>query len=151
MEFKSHGGVDYHVKAQHIKEMVECPVCLKTLPKLNLASHQIAVHTPKTPCNICGKLVSKIKVHMDTMHVDDSDMKTRCAACGKGFSSDQKLRGHNMSVHLKLRPYKCRYGCEQAFNDSSNRGQHERRAHGVVGGNCKCLNYKCANLKDEKV
>ena len=108
VEFNSHGGMDYHVKAQHIKEMVECPVCLKTLPKLNFASH-MAVHKPKTPCNICGKLVSKMKDHMESMHVDDSDMKARCDACGKGFPSDQKLRDHTMNVHLKLRPYKCRY------------------------------------------
>ena len=26
-----------------------------------------------------------------------------------------------------------RYGCEQSYNDRSNRAQHERRAHGIVG------------------
>ena len=35
-----------------------------------------------------------------------------------------------MNVHLKLRPYKCRYGCEFAYNDRSNRNAHEKKTHG---------------------
>ena len=35
-----------------------------------------------------------------------------------------------MNVHIKARPYTCRYGCGAAYNDSSNRGHHERKKHG---------------------
>ena len=35
-----------------------------------------------------------------------------------------------MSVHLKLRPFKCRYGCEFGYNDQANRNSHERKKHG---------------------
>ena len=35
-----------------------------------------------------------------------------------------------MNVHIKARPYACRYGCGAAYNDSSNRGHHERKKHG---------------------
>ena len=37
-----------------------------------------------------------------------------------------------MNAHLKLRPYKCRYGCEFAYNDHSNRNAHERKTHGKL-------------------
>ena len=44
------------------------------------------------------------------------------------------LDRHMMNVHLKLRPYKCRYGlgCEFAYNDKGNRDAHERKKHGKV-------------------
>jgi hypothetical protein len=38
-----------------------------------------------------------------------------------------------MNVYLKLRPFKCRHGCDQAYNDRSNIIQHEKRAHGALG------------------
>ena len=44
----------------------------------------------------------------------------------------QKLEIHRMNVHLKLQPYKCRYGCDIAYNDVSNRNQHEKRTHGKL-------------------
>ena len=38
----------------------------------------------------------------------------------KVFFTKGKLRSHMMSVHIKERPYSCRYGCEMTYNDSSN-------------------------------
>ena len=35
-----------------------------------------------------------------------------------------------MNVHLKLRPYKCRFGCDFGYNDFSNRNAHEKKKHG---------------------
>ena len=37
-----------------------------------------------------------------------------------------------MSVHLKLRPYKCRYGCDDSYNDYHNRNSHEKKKHGKL-------------------
>ena len=54
----------------------------------------------------------------------------RCADCGKGFVGSNALKTHMMNVHIKARPYACRYGCGAAYNDSSNRGHHERKKHG---------------------
>ena len=42
-----------------------------------------------------------------------------------------------MNVHLRLRPFKCRYGCEFGYNDPANRNSHERKKHGkiyMIGG-----------------
>ena len=72
------------------------------------------------------------KEHHETVHLDDNLKKFKCEECGKGFNENQKLSDHRMNVHLKLRPYKCRYGCEMAYNDRSNRNHHEKRKHGEL-------------------
>ncbi len=33
-------------------------------------------------------------------------------------------------VHLKSRPYACRFGCGEAFNHYATRGDHEKSKHG---------------------
>ena len=82
-------------------------------------------------CKICFKKMNpyKLKKHMGSTH---AEKKHSCEECGKCFSSNNKLQIHNMNVHLKLRPYKCRYGCALAYNDSSNRCAHEKRVHGRI-------------------
>ena len=69
---------------------------------------------------------------MRTIHTLDKDKSFQCTDCGKGFALKKCLHKHTMNVHLKLRPYKCRYGCEFAYNDSSNRNAHERKTHGKL-------------------
>merc|ERR1719438_559669 len=71
-------------------------------------------------------------VHMRTTHTLDKDKSFQCTDCGKGFALKKSLVKHTMNVHLKLRPYKCRYGCEFAYNDMSNRSAHEKKTHGKV-------------------
>ena len=122
-EFNSEGGISYHVKTVHLKETAECPICFKTYPKAGLSGKgensefilyhlflpgHMAIHRPKTACDFCGKLVSRMREHMESMHQADSEMSYRCDLCGKGFPTSQKLRDHDMNVHLKLRPYTCR-------------------------------------------
>ena len=106
-QFNTISMFDYHIKTRHLTDMRTCHICSKAFPKPNLRKH-ILTHKSKTACNICGKLVARMKLHMETVHVDDSLMPERCELCNKGFASAQKLADHNMSVHLKLRPYKCR-------------------------------------------
>lgn len=105
--FNSHGGRDYHIRTHHLKETEQCTVCGKTYPKQNMKCHML-IHNPKTPCNVCGKVVAKMREHMMTSHMDESEMAFRCDTCGRGFPNMSKLKDHNMNVHLKLRPYKCR-------------------------------------------
>ena len=38
----------------------------------------MTIHKPKTACDFCGKLVSRIKEHLETMHKDESEMRFRC-------------------------------------------------------------------------
>ena len=79
---------------------------------------------------ICLKPVKNMKVHMKSMHIPDSEKEFQCNACEKGFCESFRLRNHQMNVHIKSRPYKCRYPpCEMAYNDLSNRNSHEKRSH----------------------
>ena len=38
----------------------------------------MTIHKPKTACDFCGKLVSRMKEHLETMHKEDSEMRFRC-------------------------------------------------------------------------
>ena len=79
---------------------------------------------------MCDKEVSKLKIHIETVHKDDNDKRYKCEQCNKGFFDRNRLDAHIMNVHLKLRPWKCRKGCDQSYNDRSNMIQHEKRSHG---------------------
>ena len=89
-------------------------------------------HEEKKPCPECNTLVRNIDEHMRNIHTLDKDKAFVCKDCGKGFILRKCLDKHIMNVHLKLRPYNCRYGCEFAYNDSSNRNAHERKTHGKL-------------------
>ena len=97
---------------------------------IGLKAHMKKVHKPEV-CQICGKTVKILNRHIENVHVDDSKKKVKCEQCGKGFNDTSHLRFHQMSVHLKTRPYRCRYGCIDniGYNDNSNRLSHERKRH----------------------
>ena len=44
-----------------------------------------------------------------------------------GYAAKTKLTSHQMNVHIRSRPYKCRLaGCDADFNELSNRNAHEK-------------------------
>ena len=109
---------------------VSCHVCGKLLKtKTHLASHML-IHEVKKPCTICGAQVKQMNLHMLEAHTPNDQKKHKCPDCGKGFYASTKLTQHRINVHLRDRPFPCRYGCEFRYNDSSNRNSHERKKHG---------------------
>ena len=91
------------------------------------------VHSGTWTCDKCGSTFKSkhyLQKHDLTMHQKDEDKPHRCEECGKGFMGSNALKTHRMNVHIKARPYTCRYGCGAAYNDTSNRGHHERKKHG---------------------
>ena len=123
---------DIHNQAKVEKEVQKCPLCGKMQNGvIGLKAHLKKVHKPEV-CQLCGKTVKILKRHMENIHVDDSEKKVKCEQCGKGFIDTSHLRFHQMSVHIKTRPYRCRYGCIDniGYNDHSNRNSHERKRHG---------------------
>ena len=122
-----------HLKSMHaIRELkFKCQVCGKMWPsKGELNKHMQSHSLVKMPCPVCGISFKNVKNHIKTVHAKDEDKKFQCQDCGKGFISRSELKSHQMNVHLKLRPYACRYGCDISYNDSSNRNSHERKTHG---------------------
>ena len=110
---------------------VSCEKCGKVFDSyIYLADHVKYVHAEKKACKLCGAVVKHLDDHMLNVHTEDSKKSRQCQYCGKGFLDQQKLDRHVMSMHLKLKPYKCRYGCDIAYNDYSNRNHHERKKHG---------------------
>ena len=89
-------------------------------------------HEDKTSCPECGLKVRHLKLHIEQVHTPDDQKPFQCQDCGKGFVEKRVLEHHRMNVHLKLRPYNCRYGCDIAYNDTSNRNQHEKKTHGKL-------------------
>ena len=128
--FNSYSALFYHNHAEHGQEAA-CHVCGKVFQsRVHLREHLNRTHQEKTTCNICGLVVKHMKQHLDNVHKSDCDKRYRCEYCSKSFDQSDKMKRHQMSVHLKLQPFKCRYGCGLAYNDRSNRNQHERKKHG---------------------
>ena len=100
---------------------------------ISLAYHEKIVHNPST-CPACYKVVKNLYRHTQRNHTDNSILHAKCEHCGNGFIDRSSLRSHEMSVHIKARPFKCRYKCENdiGYNDLSNRNSHEKKKHGGI-------------------
>ena len=121
----------YHRQVTHEAVMVPCPDCGKMFKDRYLKLHQRKVLSAAA-CEICGVVVKNVKHHMQGVHMADSDKRFHCKDCGKGFMCRVTMDNHRMNMHIKAQPYQCRYGCDNRYNDTSNRSAHERRRHGAV-------------------
>lgn len=76
---------------------------------------QAQVHGPKQPkvlCNICGKTLTDnnlLRSHIISYHTAEEDKPIHCETCGKGFAKESLLKMHVDAVHLKLKPYPCKF------------------------------------------
>ena len=144
----SENSLNAHHEAVHgIRELtVKCELCGKLLvDKAALKGHMLT-HAEKETCPMCGYKTQshRMKIHHMRVHTKDEDKKFQCQDCGKGFIDKRSLNIHRINVHLKTKPYNCRYGCEISYNDSSNRNAHEKRTHGKL-----FMNVKEENLKEK--
>ena len=67
VEFRDPGRFYYHKRTVHRNGDVVCHICSKVFNSVTIKGH-LQTHNPKTPCDICGKLVAKMKHHVDTVH-----------------------------------------------------------------------------------
>ena len=125
-------GMKTHVAIHHLPDKkIPCHICGKKLrSELQLKGHLKHHSKEKEFCIICNKKVDKLKRHMICVHTRDEDKNYQCEDCGKGFQYEHNLKHHRMNMHIKSRPYECRYGCKFAYNDVSNRNAHEKKTHG---------------------
>ena len=132
--FKTPSQLQNHSKKWHEvhEPKHKCDKCGETFIFIHeLKRHKVS-HEDKTPCPECGVKVRRLKLHMMQAHTPDDQKRFQCPDCGKGFIDKRTLGHHKMNVHLKLRPYNCRYGCDISYNDTSNRNQHEKKIHGKI-------------------
>ena len=132
--FLNHVTLKNHIKNTHEyhPDSYYCSECGKGFPTQSKLSTHMKIHQESSPCPECGAVVKNLRTHMIHKHHTEEDKKFICQDCDKRFLYSSKLDKHRMSVHLKLRPYKCRYGCEFAYNDICNRSAHERKTHGKL-------------------
>ena len=135
-EYKSNYVLERHTKIEHEgivfpKPFIcdKCDYCCESKPVL---LQHLKTHEEKKPCPECGEKVRNLETHFIRVHTPDELKKHQCQDCGKGFHQKTGLEIHIMNVHLKLRPYKCRYGCDISYNDASNRRAHEKKTHGKI-------------------
>eukprot|EP00088_Acartia_fossae_P062838 TRINITY_DN7616_c0_g1_i2.p1 TRINITY_DN7616_c0_g1~~TRINITY_DN7616_c0_g1_i2.p1 ORF type:complete len:704 (-),score=85.19 TRINITY_DN7616_c0_g1_i2:60-2171(-) len=123
-------AIQSHKAIHHDPVLHPCSLCdgkfnSKQL-KIHMKSHQESV------CMECGLKVKNLRSHMNNVHTPDHLKKHKCSYCTKGFNDVGKLQQHIFSVHTKERPYKCRFGCDLGYNDTSNRNAHEKKKHGKL-------------------
>ena len=135
-----------HMLRVHDNVMKQCPYCPKQMSAHNLRTHIRKCHESGGVCNICGAQVGDLVRHNKSVHTPKHLLKYPCKHCDKAFMYSNDIKKHMMSAHLKERPYKCRYGCEFAYNDNSNRNQHEKKKHGQLFTAAKNM---ISEVKDE--
>ena len=98
-----------HTVTKHVSNPVPCPDCGKHFANESLVkAHKKKVHTA-SPCPVCGVVIKNIRVHMEEMHIANSDKRFHCEDCGKGFMTKQRFESHRMNNHIKSQPHRCRY------------------------------------------
>ena len=125
MEFST-DLLEKHTRVAHDTTILQCEICQKNLSGVHskLFHIKLAHKGTKMPCPLCGKELAQIVSHMRNSHFNKEVFK--CEHCGKGFMWKGKLELH-LNTHLKLKPVKCRMGCDVGFAEKGNRRQHEDR------------------------
>lgn len=107
-----------------------CPDCAKVFSNpARLAGHVKNLHTSFDCPECCVTIMGYRKYCRHRMREHDK-LRYECEQCDKKFISNGALKSHMMNVHIRSRPYNCRYGCNMAYNDVSNRNAHEKKKHG---------------------
>jgi len=136
-KYTKESNLNYHMAVHESKQKdIICPDCgMRFLRQRNLTVHQADQHGEnKLYCSQCSKPFKNRKylaVHIKTTH-ETHLLPYKCHICAKRFIDKNKLQAHRTNVHIKDRPFGCRYQCGKNYNDRSNRNYHERKFHGGV-------------------
>ena len=115
-----------HMSTVHGVAKYACPQCSISFKTTDyLKTHIDWVHV-KVPCSECGVMVGRRKMprHIREKHTAMDDRKFKCGTCGKGFTSNAKLKDHT-NIHTGEKPYKCKF-CNACFASIGNHAMHQR-------------------------
>ncbi|SPP88806.1 zinc finger protein 74 [Drosophila guanche] len=126
--FHSRYTLRYHTMQQHgDQERLlphECQVCGRRMAKkFMLLQHMLTHSTAKMPCEHCGKLFAR-KFELEA-HIRAVHLKLKpfaCKYCSECFASRKTLRHHEY-IHTGEKPYLCDV-CGQGFRQQSCRKKH---------------------------
>ena len=145
--FFSYGSLYYHRKIEHEPVACTCEICGQEFSnKMYLSDHITRNHNRRRKtCELCGKSIrgdwKGMTEHILAFHPETAStqkIRATCRHCGRQFASNDKYYIHVMNNHLQLKPYRCRYGCDIAYNDRSNRNSHEKKSHGGLHPDKSC-------------
>lgn len=129
-----------HMKIHLIDEnrQFECYICKKSCKNhLKLLDHFKYRHDPAhnrmSICHICSKVVTRLDIHLSTIHSDQPVERVRCNVCGHNLKVTS-LRGH-MRKHTDQQNFNCPI-CNQVLKNRNTLSCHIKRVHGE--GKFKC-------------
>ena len=100
--------MQYHMLNIHDTNEAVCDVCSKTFRNIRRLKDHIANCHNEKECKLCGKTVKHLDHHIQIMHQPDSEKMFKCPDCEKAFINKRKLASHQMNVHIKSQPHRCR-------------------------------------------
>ncbi|XP_034118284.1 zinc finger protein 93 [Drosophila albomicans] len=111
-----------------------CELCQKhfhsryTLKYHNMQQHAAASSDPDElqqlhECQVCGRRMAKRFMLVQHMLMHSND-KMPCEHCGRLFARKFELEAHIRAVHLKLKPFDCKY-CAESFASRKTLRHHE--------------------------
>lgn len=138
-----------HLKTLHMTKLFDCDFCGKKFTWKNELRSHIRMHNKKTKCQVCYSLVSNMKTHIKTVHVQGQ--KVPCSICGVRVAKNY-LKRHIIARHVeKPKRFKCEE-CDEAFSAQSLVIKHRKKEHGLKAFPCHCGFYSyCAKTTREHI
>ncbi|XP_034482118.1 zinc finger protein 470 [Drosophila innubila] len=137
--FNQTANLKYHRRTKHPtaaeaaenarnNEQHYCDVCQKHFhSRYTLKYHTMQQHSDadgvQHECQICGRRLAKRFMLVQHMLMHTAD-KMPCEHCGRLFARKFELEAHIRAVHLKLKPFDCKY-CSESFASRKTLRHHE--------------------------
>ena len=107
-----------------------CDICEKNFTQIK--KHNLEMHskTRLYECDFCSKAFKRfdhLKTHKSLAH---EPKKFACDVCGNTFGLEREAKKHKLTVHDKIKNYKCRI-CNAVFGHNSSMNNHIRRVHQI--------------------
>ncbi|CRK95900.1 CLUMA_CG009346, isoform A [Clunio marinus] len=127
--FFDKGTLQFHILNVHEKpKHLTCSLCRKSFrTEEGLKNHKLRPHKVNEPCEICGKSIRNLKMHLNIMHF--STIRYQCDICGKKISSKTYLAYHvNNHKDFRTKDFHCQI-CRSSYFDKKTLKSHIRNVH----------------------